>query len=71
MFERFYRSPRNLDREGSGLGLSIVQALGRRLGATISLDSGQDGKGLKVRIAFRLLAASDPDRMVELQSSGA
>lgn len=71
VFERFYRSPRNLDREGSGLGLSIVQALARRLGASVGLDSGQGGKGLKVRIAFRLLSAADPDRTIELQSSGA
>ncbi|MES2292750.1 MAG: sensor histidine kinase [Pseudomonadota bacterium] len=63
VFERFYRLPRNLNREGSGLGLSIVQALGRRVGATVRLEAPASGKGLKVLIKFRLLAASDRDRL--------
>jgi two-component system sensor histidine kinase TctE len=53
VFERFFRLPRNEDRKGSGLGLSIVQALGRRMGATVSLKSTDRGKGLKVVIQFQ------------------
>jgi two-component system, OmpR family, sensor histidine kinase TctE len=53
VFERFYRLPRNADRDGSGLGLSIVQALGRRLGATVSLETPDSGEGLKAVIKFQ------------------
>jgi two-component system sensor histidine kinase TctE len=53
VFERFYRLPRNADRDGSGLGLSIVQALGRRLGATVSLETPSSGEGLKAVIRFQ------------------
>jgi two-component system sensor histidine kinase TctE len=53
VFERFYRLPRNADREGSGLGLSIVQALGRRLGATVALETPDSGTGLKAVIKFQ------------------
>jgi two-component system sensor histidine kinase TctE len=55
VFERFYRLPRNADRDGSGLGLSIVQALGRRLGATISLETPDSGEGLRAVIKFQAL----------------
>ena len=55
VFERFYRLPRNADREGSGLGLSIVQALGRRLGATVSLETPDSGGGLKAVIKFQVV----------------
>jgi two-component system sensor histidine kinase TctE len=54
VFERFYRSPRNLNREGSGLGLSIVQALGRRMGASVNLSVPASGTGLKVVVQFQL-----------------
>ena len=53
VFERFYRLPHSQDREGSGLGLSIVQALGRRMGAAVNLQTPVGGKGLKVVIQFR------------------
>jgi len=53
VFERFYRLPQNADSEGSGLGLSIVQALGRRMGATVSLEIPEDGCGLKVLVHFQ------------------
>jgi two-component system, OmpR family, sensor histidine kinase TctE len=53
VFERFYRLPRNADREGSGLGLSIVQALGRRLGATVALETPDSSPGLKAVIKFQ------------------
>jgi len=53
VFERFYRLPHNQNREGSGLGLSIVQALGRRMGATVKLQTPASGKGLKAVIHFQ------------------
>jgi len=53
VFERFHRLPRNVNREGSGLGLSIVQALGRRMGANVSLDTPESGRGVKAVIRFR------------------
>jgi len=58
VFERFFRLPRNVDREGSGLGLSIVQALGRRMGASVGLRTADTGRGLKVVIRFQLPYAS-------------
>jgi two-component system sensor histidine kinase TctE len=54
VFERFYRLPRNLEREGSGLGLPIVRALGRRMGAVVSAGTPQSGKGFIVRVQFHL-----------------
>ena len=57
VFERFYRLPHSQDREGSGLGLSIVQALGRRMGAGVTLQTPQSGQGLKVVIKFRTIGS--------------
>jgi two-component system, OmpR family, sensor histidine kinase TctE len=55
VFERFFRLPQNVDRDGSGLGLPIVQALGRRMGATVRLETPACGKGLKVIVRFRVV----------------
>jgi two-component system sensor histidine kinase TctE len=52
VFERFYRLPHHSDREGSGLGLSIVQALGRRMNATVRLETPEQGRGLRVIVQF-------------------
>jgi two-component system, OmpR family, sensor kinase len=38
--------------EGAGLGLSIVQEVVLNLGATLSLESPPEGKGLVVRVSF-------------------
>lgn len=57
VFERFYRLPYNTDREGSGLGLSIVQALGRRMGATVWLENPRGGQGVKAVVQFQPMAA--------------
>jgi two-component system sensor histidine kinase TctE len=56
-FERFCRLPNGMNREGSGLGLSIVLALGRRMGATVELHVPASGQGLCVQVRFR------PDRI--------
>jgi two-component system sensor histidine kinase TctE len=55
IFERFYRLPNAAGREGSGLGLSIVQALARRMGAVVDLQTPASGKGLTIRVRFRLM----------------
>jgi len=53
VFERFYRLPQTSHSEGSGLGLSIVQALGRRMGASVSFETPPSGKGVKVVVQFQ------------------
>jgi two-component system sensor histidine kinase TctE len=53
VFERFYRLPHTNDNEGSGLGLSIVQALGRRMGASVKLETPSSGRGLRAVIQFQ------------------
>ena len=53
VFERFYRLPQTKDSEGSGLGLSIVQALGRRMGATVRLETPATGRGLRAIVQFQ------------------
>jgi two-component system sensor histidine kinase TctE len=56
VFDRFYRLPRDAEHNGSGLGLPIVRALAQRMEATLALEDGPGGKGLRVAISF---AASD------------
>ena len=58
VFERFYRIP-GQDSHGSGLGLSIAERAAARNGATIRLEDGPDGRGLKVIVEF----CSHPDAM--------
>ena len=59
-FERFYRADpsRSRHRGGSGLGLSIVQAVVAAHGGTVALDTAP-GRGTTVRIELPLLRA-DP-----------
>jgi two-component system sensor histidine kinase TctE len=49
---RFSRLDRDAPREGSGLGLSIAEALAGALGATLTLDQTRSGQGLLVRARF-------------------
>ncbi|HJP35917.1 MAG: HAMP domain-containing sensor histidine kinase [Gammaproteobacteria bacterium] len=51
IFERFYRGRQARDTEGSGLGLSMVNAICAYHGATISLDDNDPG--LCVRVLMR------------------
>jgi two-component system sensor histidine kinase TctE len=53
VFERFFRLPRTMNRPGSGLGLSIVQALARRMGANVTLECGSGGRGVRVVVRFK------------------
>ena len=55
VFDRFYRGEALEGEErmsGSGLGLSIVQAIAQRYAATVSLHAGPSGSGLEVRVVF-------------------
>jgi two-component system sensor histidine kinase TctE len=59
VFERFHRLPQSAEVEGSGLGLSIVRALGRRMCATVTLEDGDNGVGTKAVVRFHHLTAGD------------
>jgi two-component system sensor histidine kinase TctE len=48
---RFFRGS-NARGAGSGLGLAIVTEVAQLHGASVSIDSGPDGKGTSVRITF-------------------
>jgi two-component system sensor histidine kinase TctE len=52
VFQRFFRLSRDQQRPGSGLGLSIVRALARTLGAEVRIGEGSEGKGLAVAVIF-------------------
>ena len=60
VFDRFYRGEHAATHEpdGSGLGLSIVQAIAERHQAEVSLHTPEGGTGLEVRVVFR--AAIEP-----------
>ncbi len=49
--QRFYRSP-NSPGHGSGLGLAIVDEITRLYGGSFSLESGEDGRGLRAVVQF-------------------
>jgi signal transduction histidine kinase len=53
VFERFYRM-KGAVNGGSGLGLSIVKSALDRLGGTITLGEGYEGKGLKATVEFSM-----------------
>jgi two-component system, OmpR family, sensor histidine kinase TctE len=55
VFQRFFRLPRDQQRAGSGLGLSIVRALAKTIDADVTIGKGLGGRGL--RVAVRLPAA--------------
>jgi two-component system, OmpR family, sensor kinase len=51
VFDRFYRRA-GTGPPGSGLGLAIVKAIADAHGATLTLGSGADGRGLRVVVTF-------------------
>lgn len=51
VLDRFYRQDGEATT-GSGLGLAIVRKLSQRHRASLSLDDGRDGRGLKVTLRF-------------------
>jgi two-component system sensor histidine kinase TctE len=56
VFDRFYRLPRDAERNGSGLGLPIVRALAERMSAELRLEDGPGGRGLSVVVDFQAMA---------------
>lgn len=50
--QRFYRIL-GTEEPGSGLGLSIVKRIAELHGASLSLDAGEQGKGLSVTVTFK------------------
>jgi two-component system, OmpR family, sensor kinase len=52
VFERFHRNP-EAGAPGSGLGLSIVKTIADRIGATVSILSGEKGTGVRAVVRFR------------------
>jgi two-component system, OmpR family, sensor kinase len=59
VFDRFHRGSDAAGadhRNGSGLGLSIVKRIVDAHGATITLDTGPDARGLLVRVRFPIVA---------------
>jgi two-component system, OmpR family, sensor kinase len=58
VLDRFYRRP-GTSPPGSGLGMAIVKAIADAHAATLTLDSGPDGKGLAVSVGFP--AAASPE----------
>lgn len=59
VWDRFYRLPGSATG-GSGLGLSIVKRIADLHGATVTLEKGEGGSGLRVRVAFPHIADSHP-----------
>ena len=59
VFERFYRSSESRAMPGSGLGLSIAHQVLNRHGATISIESSDDG-GTRIRVVFPGWPVSPP-----------
>ena len=53
VFDRFYRVDTAVNKTGSGLGLSIVKEIADKHSATISLDSGLDGRGCLFTVRFK------------------
>lgn len=51
VLERFYRAL-GTGESGSGLGLSIAKRIAELHGAKLSLDTPEDGKGLRVKVIF-------------------
>ena len=51
VLQRFYRVP-GTEGEGTGLGLPIADEIARAHGATLTLDTGSGGRGLRVTLVF-------------------
>ena len=51
VLQRFYRVP-GTEGEGTGLGLPIADEIARAHGATLLLDTGASGRGLRVTLVF-------------------
>lgn len=52
VFERFYRGSHD-EMQGTGLGLAIVRTAAARLGATVRITDGLDGRGCTFLVQFQ------------------
>jgi two-component system sensor histidine kinase TctE len=59
VFQRFFRLSRDEQRAGSGLGLSIVAALARTIGAAIEIGPTAPGPGLSVVVTLPVHRPAD------------
>ena len=57
VLQRFYRLP-GVGGEGNGLGLAIADEIARAHHTQLQFDTGPDGLGLRVRVAFTAVPAS-------------
>ena len=51
VFERFYRGSHD-EMQGTGLGLAIVRTAAARLGGTVRITDGLDGRGCTFFVQF-------------------
>jgi two-component system sensor histidine kinase TctE len=56
--QRFYRLPGSAGR-GCGLGLAIVDEISRLHGADLTIDSGANGRGTRMRVLFPAAPSSN------------
>jgi signal transduction histidine kinase len=61
VFERFYRGEASSGAPGTGLGLSVVEALAERWGGTVQLDDRADG-GTRAEVRLPLAGGPTHDR---------
>jgi two-component system, OmpR family, sensor histidine kinase TctE len=66
--ERFYRMPGS-PPGGCGLGLAIVDEIANQHGARLSIETGTDGRGTKIRVLFPESAAARSSRRLESANS--
>lgn len=52
VFKRFHRLNRDYNKAGSGLGLPIAKVLAQSIGAYLSLDDRDEGRGCKFTLMF-------------------
>jgi len=55
VLERFQRGSAAGQGTGSGLGLSIVREIADTHGASLRLESGEGGRGMRVRLSFPMV----------------